>query len=66
MRSYIKIYGPPISKAIKELEKLAIGMPEVCIMDYVIASDISPSIAKELDASKVSASLCKELALCSQ
>ncbi|TRO44879.1 hypothetical protein E2P30_01840 [Candidatus Bathyarchaeota archaeon] len=55
MRSYIKIYGPPISKAIKELEKLAIGMPEVCIMDYVIASDISPSIAKELDASKVSA-----------
>jgi hypothetical protein len=55
MRSYIKIYGPPISKAIKELEKLAIGMPEVCIMDYVIAQDISPSVAKELDASKVSA-----------
>ena len=55
MRSYIKIYGPPISKAIKELEKLAIDMPEVCIMDYVIAQDISPSIAKELDASKVSA-----------
>ena len=55
MRSYIKIYGPPISKAIKELEKLAIDMPEVCIMDYVIAQNISPSIAKELDASKVSA-----------
>jgi len=55
MRSYIKIYGPPVLEAIKELEKLAIDMPEVCIMDYVIAHDISPSIAKELDASKVSA-----------
>ena len=55
MRSYIKIYGPPVLEAIKELEKLAIDMPEVCIMDYVIAHDISPSIAKELDVSEVSA-----------
>ena len=55
MRSYIKIYGPPVFEAIRELEKLAVDMPEVCIMDYVIAQDISPSIAKELDASKVSA-----------
>ena len=55
MRSYIKIYGPPILEAIRELEKIAIDMPEVCIMDYVIAYDISKSIAKELDVSKVSA-----------
>jgi hypothetical protein len=55
MRSYIKIYGPPVLEAIKELEKLAIDMPEVCIMDYVIAHEISPSIAKELDVSRVSA-----------
>lgn len=54
MRSYIKIYGPPVLEAIKELEKLAVDMPEVCIMDYVIAQDISPSIARELDVSKVS------------
>lgn len=54
MRSYIKIYGPPVLEAIKELEKIAIDMPEVCIMDYFIAHDISPSIAAELDASKVS------------
>ena len=48
MRSYIKIYGPPILEAIKELEKLAVGMPEVCIMDYVIARDLSPEIAKDI------------------
>ena len=55
MRSYIKIYGPPVLEAVRELEKLAIGMPEVCIMDYVIAHDISQSVAAELDVSKVSA-----------
>jgi hypothetical protein len=33
MKSYIKIYGPPVLKAIQELEKLAIDMPQVCIMD---------------------------------
>lgn len=37
--SFIKIYGPPVLKAIKALEKVAVDMPEVCIMDTVIASD---------------------------
>ena len=37
MKSYIKIYGPPILKAIKALEKVALDFPEVCIMDTVIA-----------------------------
>lgn len=36
MRSYIKIYGPPVLKAIQALEKIAISMPEVCIMDLMI------------------------------
>jgi hypothetical protein len=36
VKSYIKIYGPPILKAIRELEKVAIDSPEVCIMDTVI------------------------------
>ena len=36
MKSYIKIYGPPVLKTIKALEKIAIGMPEVCIMDTII------------------------------
>jgi hypothetical protein len=48
MRSYIKIYGPPILEAIRELEKVAIDMPEVCIMDYVIQKDLSPRMAKDL------------------
>jgi len=37
MKSYIKIYGPPLLKAIKKLETVAVGFPEVCIMDTVIA-----------------------------
>ena len=55
MRSYIKIYGPPVLEAIKTLEKIAINMPDVCIMDYVIAHDISKSIAQELDFGNVPA-----------
>jgi len=37
MKSYVKVYGPPLLKAIKALEKVAIGLPEVCIWDTVIA-----------------------------
>jgi len=53
MRSYIKIYGPPILEAIRELEKLAVDMPEVCIMDQVIQKDLSPKIAREVGGSAV-------------
>jgi hypothetical protein len=38
MISYIKIYGPPINRAIKALEEIAINMPEVCIMNKIIES----------------------------
>lgn len=34
--SFIKIYGPPILKAIRELEKIAVDMPEVRLMDTII------------------------------
>ncbi len=37
MKSYIKVYGPPLLKAIKKLETVAVDFPEVCIMDTVIA-----------------------------
>ena len=37
MKSYVKVYGPPLLKAIKALEKVAIGLPEVCIWDTFIA-----------------------------
>jgi hypothetical protein len=45
MKSYIKIYGPPVMEAIKALEKIAIDMPEVCIMDTDLA--ISPPMEGE-------------------
>ena len=53
MRSYIKIYGPPILEAIKELEKLAVDMPGVCIMDHFIQRDLSPKVAKAIGGSAV-------------
>ena len=48
MISYIKIYGPPILEAIRELEKIAIDMPEVCIMDHFIRRDLSPMVGRDL------------------
>jgi hypothetical protein len=43
MRSYVKIYGPPVYDAMKALEKMAVDMPEVCIMDTILLRGI-PSI----------------------
>jgi hypothetical protein len=48
MRGYIKIIGPPVLKAIKELEKLAIDMPQVCVMDEAILRDIPRSLARDI------------------
>jgi len=39
LKSFIKIYGPPTLKAIRELEKIAVNTPQVCIMDTIIATD---------------------------
>lgn len=46
--SFIKIYGPPVYDAIKELEKIAVTMPEVCIMDTIIS--YSPEISRSFDS----------------
>ncbi len=46
MRSYIKIYGPPIGAAIKALEKISIDMPEVCIMNTDLS--IEPPMEAQL------------------
>jgi hypothetical protein len=40
MKSYVRIYGPPLIKAIKALEKIAVKMPEVCIMNTMIESSM--------------------------
>ena len=36
--SFIKVFGPPTLKAIRELEKIAVDTPEVCIMDTIISA----------------------------
>jgi hypothetical protein len=43
MISYVKIYGPPLMKALKALEKAAVDMPEVCIMDSPIQAGLNVS-----------------------
>lgn len=40
MKSYIKIIGPPIVKTIRALEKVAVEMPEVCIMSTPIEATL--------------------------
>jgi len=48
LKSYIKIYGPPILKAIRALEKIAVETPEVCIMDTVILKDVPRNLARDI------------------
>ena len=40
MKSYIKLYGPPITEAIKALRKVAVDFPEVCVMDSSIEASL--------------------------
>jgi hypothetical protein len=55
MKSYIKIIGPPHVSALKELEKLSVDMPEVCIMDTFFSSSIPPSLAEDVGGRRVEA-----------
>jgi hypothetical protein len=48
LKSYIKIYGPPHLKAVKALEKLAVDLPETCIMDQAILNEIPRSLAGDV------------------
>ena len=48
MKSFIKIYGPPVLRAVKVLEKIAADTPEVCIKDIISADELHP-----LDPSQV-------------
>jgi len=50
LKSYVKIYGPPLLKAMRALEQIGIGMPEVCIMDTLIQA--SPSSFKTAEGVK--------------
>jgi len=55
MKSYIKIFGPPILKAIRALELIAVDMPEVRIMDTIMLQGMPASIARDVGASTVKA-----------
>jgi len=51
MRSFIKIMGPPVAKALIELEKVAIDLPQVCIMDESILHGIPRELAGDVGES---------------
>jgi hypothetical protein len=48
MRSFIKIMGPPLLEAVRELEKIAVDMPQVCVMDEAILLDIPRRMARDI------------------
>jgi hypothetical protein len=48
MISFIKIIGPPIHEAIIALEKIAVDLPQTCIMDQAILDNISKSVASDI------------------
>jgi len=54
MISYVKIYGPPLLKALKALQKVAVDMPEVCIMDTTIQAAVG---APEIPGSSLAADI---------
>jgi len=53
LRSYIKIYGPPILKAIRALEKIAVDVPEVCVMSTMISTQIPKYLARDLGGESI-------------
>ena len=48
MRSFIKIYGPPVLDAIRVLEGIAIDVPDVCIMNSVISHEIPRFLSRDI------------------
>jgi len=40
MISYSKLYGPPVYEALRALEKIAVGMPEVCVMSQTYVASV--------------------------
>ena len=48
MISYVKIVWPPIHDAIIALEKIAVDLPQICVMDHAILENVSKSIASDI------------------
>ena len=51
MISYIKIFGPPVLKAIRALELIAVNMPQIRIMDTIIVQELPDSIKRDVGIS---------------
>lgn len=48
MITFVKIIGPPIYKALRELEKIAINKPDVCMMSTPISLNLPLQLAKDI------------------
>jgi hypothetical protein len=48
MRSFIKVMGPPLLEAVRALEKIAVDMPQVCVMDEAILLDVPRAVARDI------------------
>ena len=52
MKSYIKLFGPPIGKAITKLETITINYPKVCMMNRAIIDNIPSYLGNDIGISK--------------
>ena len=51
MKTYVKVFGPPLLQAIRALERLSIDMPQVAIMDTLITLS-TPDLGDERAATE--------------
>ncbi len=51
MISYVKIFGPPVLKAVRALELIAVSMPEVQMIDTIIVQGLPDTISRDVGAS---------------
>lgn len=52
MITFIKIFGPPVLKAIRALELIAVGMPEVQTKDTIIVQGLPKTISRDVGVSQ--------------
>jgi hypothetical protein len=48
MRSFVKVMGPPLLEAVRALERIAVDMPQVCVMDEAILLDVPRSVGRDI------------------
>ena len=52
MITFLKIFGPPVLKAIRALELIAVSMPEVRIMDTIIVQGLPKTMSRDVGVSQ--------------